>query len=82
MTRASTAEFVRTGLSPILHHKRSFDAAIGDQVTLPLLLLFLLNTVDEFDRSAFAILTLIPFIFVYLRIERYVVGGITSGAVK
>ena len=52
-----TAQFVRAGLEPILHPKRSFDAAIGDQVTLPLLLLFLLNTVDELDRSAFAILT-------------------------
>jgi ABC-type glycerol-3-phosphate transport system permease component len=27
-------------------------------------------------------LTLVPFIFVYLRAERYIVGGITSGAVK
>lgn len=32
--------------------------------------------------AAFAIITLIPFIFVYLRIERYVVGGITAGATK
>lgn len=32
--------------------------------------------------AAFAILTLIPFIFVYLRIERYVVGGITAGSSK
>lgn len=30
--------------------------------------------------AAFAILTLIPFVFVYLRIERYVVGGITAGS--
>lgn len=30
--------------------------------------------------AAFAIITLIPFIFVYLRIERYVVGGITAGS--
>ena len=32
--------------------------------------------------AAFAVLTLVPFIFVYLRLERYVVGGITSGAIK
>ncbi len=30
--------------------------------------------------AAFAILTLVPFIFVYLRIERYIVGGITAGS--
>ena len=33
-------------------------------------------------QAAFAVLTLVPFILVYMRIERYVVGGITSGAVK
>ena len=33
-------------------------------------------------EAAFALLTLLPFLFVYLRIERYVVSGITSGAVK
>jgi multiple sugar transport system permease protein len=32
--------------------------------------------------AAFAIMTLIPFIFIYLRIERYVVGGITAGSTK
>lgn len=32
--------------------------------------------------AAFAILTLVPFILIYLRIERYVVGGITAGATK
>lgn len=32
--------------------------------------------------AAFAIMTLIPFIFVYLRVERYVVGGITAGSSK
>jgi ABC-type glycerol-3-phosphate transport system permease component len=37
---------------------------------------------DNPGQAAFAIMTIIPFIFVYLRIERYVVGGITSGAVK
>lgn len=33
-------------------------------------------------EAAFALLTLAPFLLVYLRIERYVVSGITSGAVK
>ncbi|MQA80093.1 MAG: ABC transporter permease subunit [Streptosporangiales bacterium] len=33
-------------------------------------------------EAAFALLTVLPFIFVYMRIERYVVSGITSGAVK
>ncbi len=48
--------------------------------------LFLMTQTTGFQNSpgqaAFAIMTIIPFIFVYLRIERYVVGGITSGAVK
>ena len=48
--------------------------------------LFLMTQTTGFQnnpgQAAFAILTIIPFIFVYLRIERYVVGGITSGAVK
>jgi ABC-type glycerol-3-phosphate transport system permease component len=33
-------------------------------------------------EAAFTLLTVIPFIFVYTRIEKYVVSGITSGAVK
>jgi ABC-type glycerol-3-phosphate transport system permease component len=33
-------------------------------------------------ESAFALLTILPLILVYLRIERYVVQGITSGSVK
>lgn len=33
-------------------------------------------------ESAFALLTVIPLIVFYLRIEKYVVGGITAGAVK
>ncbi|MFP5320450.1 MAG: MFS transporter [Acidimicrobiia bacterium] len=41
----------------MIHPRRTFDAAIGDQAALPLLVLFLLNTFDELDRSAFAILT-------------------------
>ncbi len=54
---ASTSERVRQALAPVLRPRETFRTAIGDQATLPLLLLFLLNTVDEFDRSAFAILT-------------------------
>jgi ABC-type glycerol-3-phosphate transport system permease component len=37
---------------------------------------------DNPGQAAFAIMTIIPFIFVYLRIERYVVSGLTSGALK
>ena len=48
--------------------------------------LFLLTTgtglANNPGEAAFAILTLIPFILVYLRIEKYVVGGITAGAMK
>lgn len=33
-------------------------------------------------EAAFALLTIVPFVLVYSRIERYVVQGITSGAVK
>jgi multiple sugar transport system permease protein len=33
-------------------------------------------------ETAFALLTILPLILVYLRIERYVVEGITSGSVK
>jgi ABC-type glycerol-3-phosphate transport system permease component len=33
-------------------------------------------------ESAFALLTVLPLILVYLRLEKYVVGGITSGSVK
>jgi len=33
-------------------------------------------------EAAFTLLTILPFIFVYTRVERYVVSGITSGAVK
>ena len=48
--------------------------------------LFLITTgtglANNPGEAAFAILTLIPFVFVYLRIERYVVGGITAGSMK
>lgn len=48
--------------------------------------LFLMTQTTGFQnnpgQAAFAIMTIIPFIFVYLRIERYVVSGITSGAMK
>lgn len=53
--------------------------------TLPYELFLMTQTTgfqDNPGQAAFAILTIIPFIFVYLRIERYVVNGITSGAVK
>jgi ABC-type glycerol-3-phosphate transport system permease component len=53
--------------------------------TLPYELFLMAQTTgfqDNPGQAAFAIMTIIPFIFVYLRIERYVVGGITSGAVK
>jgi multiple sugar transport system permease protein len=53
--------------------------------TLPYELWLMTDTTgfqDNPGQAAFAILTLVPFVFLYLRIERYVVGGITSGAVK
>lgn len=53
--------------------------------TLPYELFLMTQTTgfqDNPGQAAFAILTIIPFIFVYLRIERYVVAGIVSGAVK
>ena len=53
--------------------------------TLPYELFLMTQTTgfqDNPGQAAFAILTIIPFIFVYLRIERYVVNGITSGSVK
>ena len=53
--------------------------------TLPYELFLMTQTTgfqDNPGQAAFAVMTIIPFIFVYLRIERYVVGGITSGAVK
>src|SRR5918999_800043 len=53
--------------------------------TLPYELWLMTDTTgfqDNPGEAAFAVLTLIPFVFLYLRIERYVVGGITSGAVK
>ncbi|MPZ73282.1 MAG: ABC transporter permease subunit [Nitriliruptorales bacterium] len=33
-------------------------------------------------EAAFTILTIVPFVLVYLRIERYIVQGITTGSVK
>ncbi|MGH2747207.1 MAG: carbohydrate ABC transporter permease [Actinomycetota bacterium] len=48
--------------------------------------LFLLTTgtglANNPGQAAFAILTLVPFIFLYLRIERYVVSGLIAGAIK
>ena len=53
--------------------------------TLPYELFLMTQTTgfqDNPGQAAFAIMTIIPFIFVYLRIERYVVSGITSAAMK
>jgi ABC-type glycerol-3-phosphate transport system permease component len=53
--------------------------------TLPYELFLMTQTTgfqDNPGQAAFAIMTIIPFIFVYLRIERYVVSGLTSGALK
>jgi ABC-type glycerol-3-phosphate transport system permease component len=53
--------------------------------TLPYELWLMTDTTgfqDNPGQAAFAMLTLVPFVFLYIRIERYVVGGITSGAVK
>jgi ABC-type glycerol-3-phosphate transport system permease component len=33
-------------------------------------------------EAAFTILTILPFVLVYTRIERYVVAGLTTGATK
>ncbi len=53
--------------------------------TLPYELFLMTQTTgfqDNPGQAAFAILTIIPFVFLYLRIEKYVVSGITSGSVK
>jgi multiple sugar transport system permease protein len=48
--------------------------------------LFLITTgtglANNPGQAAFAMLTLLPFIFLYLRIEKYIVSGLTSGSVK
>jgi len=48
--------------------------------------LFLITTgtglANNPGQAAFALLTLLPFIFLYLRIEKYIVSGLTTGAVK
>lgn len=48
--------------------------------------LFLITTgtglANNPGQAAFAILTLLPFVFVYLRIESYIVSGLTSGSGK
>lgn len=48
--------------------------------------LFLMTQTTGFQnnpgQAAFAIMTIIPFVFVYVRIEKYVVSGITTGALK
>lgn len=57
----------------------------SDARTLPYALFLMQDSIGFADNpglAAFAVLTLVPFVFVYLRVERYVVGGITSGAMK
>ena len=48
--------------------------------------LFLITTgtglANNPGQAAFAILTLLPFVFVYLRIEKYIVSGLTAGSSK
>jgi len=48
--------------------------------------LFLITTgtglANNPGQAAFAMLTLLPFIFLYMRIEKYIVSGLTTGAVK
>jgi len=53
--------------------------------TLPYELFLMTQTTgfqDNPGQAAFAIMTIIPFIFVYLRLEKHVVSGLTSGALK
>lgn len=53
--------------------------------TLPYELFLMTQTTgfqDNPGQAAFAIMTIIPFILIYLRLERYVVSGLTSGALK
>lgn len=53
--------------------------------TLPYELFLMTQTTgfqDNPGQAAFAIMTIIPFILVYLRLERYIVSGLTSGALK
>ena len=50
--------------------------------TLPYELFLMTQTTgfqDNPGQAAFAIMTIIPFILIYLRLERYVVSGLTSG---
>lgn len=48
--------------------------------------LFLMQTIGGIPNfpaeAAFSLITIVPFIFVYSRIERYVVQGMTTGSVK
>jgi ABC-type glycerol-3-phosphate transport system permease component len=56
-----------------------------DKRTLPYELYLLSSNLGVPDfpiESAFALLTVLPLILAYLRLEKYVVGGITSGSVK
>ena len=53
--------------------------------TLPYQLFLLRDALDSEDlplQNAFALLTILPLILLYMRFERHVVGGLTRGAVK
>lgn len=53
--------------------------------TLPYQLFLLDNTFglsDQGLKQAFALLSILPILFIYLRLEKYVVQGLTQGAVK
>ncbi|MEZ7813840.1 MAG: carbohydrate ABC transporter permease [Paracoccaceae bacterium] len=57
----------------------------GNSRTLPYELYLMQDATGLADypiQNAFALLTIVPLIFVYLRIERYVAEGLLSGAVK
>lgn len=56
-----------------------------DMRTLPYQLFLLRDSVGIQDwplMNAFTIVTILPILFLYLRFERYVVSGLTSGALK
>ncbi len=57
----------------------------SEKRTLPYELYMMQGTqgIPDFPaEAAFTVLTILPFILIYTRIEKYVVSGITSGAVK
>ena len=57
----------------------------ADSRTLPYELFLMQDATGIADfpiQNAFALLTIVPLVLVYLRIERYVAEGLLSGAVK